>query len=159
LAKKLQDMHLVEVDFMDDLWYLHFATNAPASGLRRVRPDVNAWVGALPAVREACIDLDIPSAQRDTMYVLNSCHPVVRWLELLSDAAKNEPSAVARQEVEACWETAATAWFRMDDLLQRWSCSTRVPPALKPPRKQSGDLWRYQTVHLVGRYTVVEPFK
>ncbi|HEX2838129.1 MAG TPA: ATP-binding protein, partial [Phycisphaerales bacterium] len=154
IVNKLRSMSLVEVNTSDDMWYLHFSSAKTNPRLRRAHDNSFGWTACIKDLAVPSVTCDFLDPKGGDFYLLNTEHPTIQWLELLRNGVATGAAGLKAIEVEVMWHTAATAWFRCQDLIERWSRSTSVPAEFKPQIRKDGYPAYYTNMELYSRRTV-----
>ena len=153
LIKKIHNMNLIGLEASEDLWLLHFSTDQTAPGFYRSHHETPGWVVPVDlkgGVLFDCRDL----GEGGTYFILLARdHDITRWLALLREHAKIAPTIVVPEHVEAAWLAASKTWWRLPELIKKWSELPTIPTKVKPriqlgkrPNFNGGDLFCRRTV-------------
>jgi hypothetical protein len=105
-----------------------------APPFRRVQCAPKAWIGDFASEGIVGVSLRFLGNGAAGLVALNERCATIRWLNAFSGVA--EKHGIPRQAVEACWSTAATTYWSLNDLLKGWQANPLVPEEWKPPKEQ-----------------------
>ena len=139
----IDQKRLVDVKIFKDLWLLHFASSAESRGVYRAHKDSRAWIVPIDLKKFATIRCEFLGSAGSYFHLLNERHPVIQWLVRLRETARRIPGSVNPEHVDSAWHTASTAWYNVDEMVERWAKSPAIPKDLRPPALSRRELWRF----------------
>jgi hypothetical protein len=139
--KKLNSMEFSEIARVEDLILLRFSRNGRAR-FQRAHDRANAWIGELPASSNDIIRCEFLGSAGAYFHVLNSNAEIIRWLAEMRKEARESPTVVNPEHVEAAWLEVCTAWYNVEVMLKRWERAPNVPERLRPPKYDAQGLPR-----------------
>jgi hypothetical protein len=152
--RKITEMNLINVDVSGDLLILRFSAARGHPGFYRSHGKSIGWVVPTDLKGNAALQCNFLYQDGEYLSLLDQNHPVVRWLCLVRERAKEDPVGVEPIHIEAVWKTVARSPFEMDKVLERWNKNNEIASELKPPTDENGILLRFEYADLVSRRTL-----